>query len=571
MKGDFTRSTFNPKKHYSSVRMQQGRLQLDADWNEQVDILAHLNQVQIRDLIGLSGVPKNENDEQNCKISPLDPEQSLKLKKQNFKISPLNPQQGYFEISPGQIYVDGILCQLEEKEEKVENTVEDQKPIPTTYLNQPDYPNALQEDLRKADLTEGKYIAYLDVWQRHITSVDDPQIREVALNNVPDTATRTKTVWQVKLLQVLEGDDAQTTWMKFYKRQKKRNIALTPKVSDGANLENHLYRVEIHEGGEAEKKEATFKWSRDNGFVVSAIEKMDGNIITISHNDDEAWQLARPRQWIEIIRSDSTENWELAGKPGILARLQRVSGNKLIIDPASIKNPRQLILPDKFKKEDKPGSSFYKIRLWDYTTDTGEKSGIPIPSDNTGYIRLEGEGIEIKFKEGGNYQTGDYWLIPTRKNSLNPLDWPSNGVDPSSYQELSPNGIKHHYSCLAIITLTDKQELEIQDCRKPFISLVDYLDRLEGRNLENLNIRRLQVQGQRENKAQGKIFNVPNKPKNLLRYAGSGFEELSVGDTIIVSEPSPSTKKQVRTINEKEEGQILIINEPFKPPLNRVC
>ena len=41
MKGDFTRLTFAPAKHYSSVRQQQGRVQLDADWNEQVDIQNH--------------------------------------------------------------------------------------------------------------------------------------------------------------------------------------------------------------------------------------------------------------------------------------------------------------------------------------------------------------------------------------------------------------------------------------------------------------------------------------------------------------------------------------------------
>ena len=38
MKGDFTRDTFKKEKHYSGVRMQQGRVQVDADWNEQVDI-----------------------------------------------------------------------------------------------------------------------------------------------------------------------------------------------------------------------------------------------------------------------------------------------------------------------------------------------------------------------------------------------------------------------------------------------------------------------------------------------------------------------------------------------------
>ena len=38
MKGDFSRDTFNPRKHYAGVLMQQGRVQIDADWNEQQSI-----------------------------------------------------------------------------------------------------------------------------------------------------------------------------------------------------------------------------------------------------------------------------------------------------------------------------------------------------------------------------------------------------------------------------------------------------------------------------------------------------------------------------------------------------
>jgi len=38
MKGDFSRNTFRPGSHYSGVLMQQGRVLLDSDWNEQVAI-----------------------------------------------------------------------------------------------------------------------------------------------------------------------------------------------------------------------------------------------------------------------------------------------------------------------------------------------------------------------------------------------------------------------------------------------------------------------------------------------------------------------------------------------------
>jgi hypothetical protein len=41
MKADVTRSTFRSTKHFHSVVMQQGRVQVDADWNESDDPHRH--------------------------------------------------------------------------------------------------------------------------------------------------------------------------------------------------------------------------------------------------------------------------------------------------------------------------------------------------------------------------------------------------------------------------------------------------------------------------------------------------------------------------------------------------
>jgi hypothetical protein len=57
MRGDFTRNTFDPSMHYSRVLMQQGRVQLDADWNEQAAIFTHFLRALARDLIGPYGAP----------------------------------------------------------------------------------------------------------------------------------------------------------------------------------------------------------------------------------------------------------------------------------------------------------------------------------------------------------------------------------------------------------------------------------------------------------------------------------------------------------------------------------
>src|SRR5438309_1839879 len=52
MKGDFTRNTFDPTKHYRRVLMQQGRVTLDADWNEQNAILLHYLRTLTTDVFG---------------------------------------------------------------------------------------------------------------------------------------------------------------------------------------------------------------------------------------------------------------------------------------------------------------------------------------------------------------------------------------------------------------------------------------------------------------------------------------------------------------------------------------
>ncbi|MEJ2459348.1 MAG: DUF6519 domain-containing protein, partial [Novosphingobium sp.] len=60
MSGDFSRKTFDPSKDFSLVRMQQGRLFVDADWNEQGDILRRSDRDTATDVIGHSGFPEGD-------------------------------------------------------------------------------------------------------------------------------------------------------------------------------------------------------------------------------------------------------------------------------------------------------------------------------------------------------------------------------------------------------------------------------------------------------------------------------------------------------------------------------
>jgi hypothetical protein len=57
MKGDLSRETFDRALHFSAVRLQQGRVVTDADWNEQADLTRYRAERQARDTIGGCGAP----------------------------------------------------------------------------------------------------------------------------------------------------------------------------------------------------------------------------------------------------------------------------------------------------------------------------------------------------------------------------------------------------------------------------------------------------------------------------------------------------------------------------------
>ena len=94
MKGDFSRSTFSKKKHYRKVWLQQGRVQVDADWNEQVCIQDYHDTTYLKDIVGQSGAPI-----ENAGFS-------IELKETREGIKSLS-------IGKGHYYVDGIFIENE--------------------------------------------------------------------------------------------------------------------------------------------------------------------------------------------------------------------------------------------------------------------------------------------------------------------------------------------------------------------------------------------------------------------------------------------------------------------------
>ena len=442
MKGDFSRSTFNARKHYSGVRLQQGRVLVDADWNEELDLFLHRVETETVDVIGACGAPKHAAgfalSTDTTTLSAADQAGLNAL-----GVLPL--KSGDFLIGAGRYYVDGSLCENDEV---------------VTFTSQPDLPGVQPIG------ASGVYVAYLDVWQRLITALEDPSIREVALGG-PDTATRSKTIWQVKLLPVGEqGSEVacadEVTWPPASTGQLRARTEPNPPTTDpcvvppGAGyrrLENQLYRIEIQRGSD-DASGPTFKWSRDNGSIVVAVEEF---AVTGDNKQVKVKSLGRDQvlglhkgDWVEVL-DDATE---LNQQPGTLAKIDDIDTEH-----------RVLSLNTAITGYDLNGHA--KVRRWD---SAGEVK-VEVPLTNDGYLKIE-DGVEIKF-DLGHFNTGDYWLIPARTvpGQFGDIEWPRDTAnDPLPQPAL---GIQHHYCKIGIVTFDKETITNIQDCRPIFPPLTE--------------------------------------------------------------------------------------------------
>jgi hypothetical protein len=414
MKSDATRVTFDAANLFSRVILQQGRVALDADHNEQVDILLHYVRTLARDLIGPFGGPQGGGFE-------------------------LEVQDGKLVLTPGRYYVDGIL---------VEN------PAICAYDEQPMYPLPDDDPLKLLDEHSSvrRFWVYLDVWERHVSWIEEPAIREVALGG-PDTCTRSKVVWQIKALASEASGDNFPCEEGLGGLMTLSPGTLAARLDDGPpgddpcvmppevryrGTENQLYRVEVHRGGTADDR-PTFKWSRDNGSVATRIEGVAGDTIEVTYTRGFA-----AGDWVEL----SDDELDLQGRPGVLVPLARVENGTFVTEPGAIVEPERWNHPERHPK----------VRRWDQKANEDvvlDEGAAPMEIGD--WVDLE-DGVQVRFA-GGEFRTGDYWLIPARLDGT--LEWPKG-------EDLPPRGIEHHYAPLGFVDTDDGEIVSSRVCRTDF-------------------------------------------------------------------------------------------------------
>src|SRR5438876_1185054 len=146
MHGEYSRLSFDARKHVSAVLTQQGRVGLEADWNESVEVALRRLAFETIDVIGACGHPKH---------AP------------GFLVSVPGPGANVV-LSAGRLYAGGMLAELEADTDLAAQL---DWPVPPAsvwkklFPNGPPWPGldlgSVGDGQRRVDLF------YAEVWNRH--------------------------------------------------------------------------------------------------------------------------------------------------------------------------------------------------------------------------------------------------------------------------------------------------------------------------------------------------------------------------------------------------------------------
>jgi Family of unknown function (DUF6519) len=470
---DNSRFTFDPRKDYSGVVMQQGRVQLDSDWNEWLAEIVRRAQAGTLDILGRAVYPATTPYAFQITASSSGGTRAL-------------------TIGPGRMYVDGLLAenhgdpatvQWDPALAEMSNTPQ---PPPGTATGAIDFTKQPYMPPGTAlPAGNGPFLAYLDAWVRPVDYLNDPDLIDKAVG--VDSTGRLQTVWQVRLFDLANSpgatcDSPINNWPPAPSAGL-LSTGTTPTAPSGpccltsgaayTGLENQFYRVQIHQPGAAAGSAvppttapagATFKWSRDNGSVISGVTSI-GNVTNSAGNPasqltvtslgrDQVLGFA-PGNWIEIV----DDSFEFAQTAGELHRIDTIDVSARTVTLATT-------LGASFTTGSTDPRRHTRIRRWDQGGKVYEQDGttiwwdidaqgrgdIPVPPAGTTLI-LE-NGITVRFDvraAGGAFVAGDFWTVAARTadGSVEKLD------------KATPRGIHHHYARLSIVTFPNSAT----DCR----------------------------------------------------------------------------------------------------------
>ncbi|MEX0762674.1 MAG: DUF6519 domain-containing protein [Dehalococcoidia bacterium] len=397
---DISRHSFDPRKQYASVGMQQGRVILDDDWNENERISAEARRKALLDVVGVQGSPDD-----------------------GFRISNATGSGGGldFTIEPGAFYLGGIRLRLD-RQERFRSQL-----------------NWLQQPAGGIDPEHGRIDAvYLEAWRQSVTAVEDSELLEVALGG-PDTSTRVRDMYRVRLARGVESPDCAQAWARarqVFSREQRGQLNEEGELITGARLsvivdpgvvsddpcdpsitggylgaENQAIRVQVVAPG-------LLTWGFDNGSALYRVRlSADRSTVTFeTESKDQAhWPLAGDvvelLPWSAVLSNGE----KLAEHQGHLTKL--ASSYNPDDSEVTLSAPPAVGFGQEWQERPDAallGEEYFYLRVWHRGGDRSADAAIPFASGDP--VTLGHTGLSVTLTDGP-FRPGDYWIIAARPNS----------------------------------------------------------------------------------------------------------------------------------------------------------
>lgn len=475
MGSDRARVSYNQNQQYHGVIAQQGRVTLEADWNESQQIINEEIRQQANDFVGPCGTPDN-GYEIKASNSPFD-----------------------FTVGAGSMYVGGMRAFIAKR---------------LKYSKQQDWLDS-EGDPDWIDITkinpysqaDSQEFIYLYLREQEISAQEDSALREVALGG-PDTTQRLRLIqhivrqqvnagtcvdalekvrkkWQVQGLQFNSTTMrlvSQSTLQASFSNPTKNADPCIPEARAGyLGADNQLIRVQISSVDPNNKKYKLI-WGFDNASFLYQVDNVPVPTIDqtlrlqLRSRPVDEFHQPRSGQVVEVLRSAAQlSNGEyVASATGLVTTVHT---------PYNPSKDKEITLSAPLSQDSEDFTSTKLplfVRIWEQEEDFS--AGTPVVLGDTGLQ------VILRTENNQPFHVGDYWQIAVRPNTSNPI-YPQRYFDAPQ----PPDGPRLWVCPLALIGWKgdrDGNTLEvISDCRSQFDNLVELTQRKTGNSCCTITIK----------------------------------------------------------------------------------
>lgn len=460
---DLSRQATDTRKHYAGVRMQQGRVLTDDDFNEAAILDAEeLRRTRLH-AIGAYGAPDTGFLPKNFAVDG------------NGKLD--------FKLSKGHLYLGGL---------RLEMSMEENFLLQKDWLN---FDSAVDAQNPPANGQTRTDLVWIECWQQPVTAIEDSELFEVALGG-PDTTTRWRTMRRVHVTEGVAETECAAAWSTVSAgfaalgtMNAEMELATTAKLTvsftappltgdlcspnqPGGYLgaENQAIRVQMVDA-------THFTWGYDNAAPLYRVQLSADNVtLTLLNQPRDAAHWPLKDQVVELLPwSAALVNGECIAE--LSGHLCKVSVSYNPDDHTlEINSPVDANFGTQWKKRSdkveffdsaENKDEFFYLRVWNRGDDLASPAPIPIATGELGNT-----GLKVTFN-AGPLRKDDYWIIAARPASPDVIvPWVLGSVGGAA-----ANGVKRYRAPIALIQWSTQGSVVtgsvLHDCRPTFDPLTD--------------------------------------------------------------------------------------------------